>query len=356
MKILFFISKLYGGGAERVASVLLNHLCEKHNVTAAIFNNCSDTYHIDDRVNILDLSKGKRIRPYQLNRIIKCRETIKKVNPDLTISFLVGLNSCVVLANFFIQKKLILSEHTSIQAKQNIWQWLTRHILYRFASRVVLLSKSDFDHARWLKNKLFIYNSLSYGIIANNSKRGKTIVAISSQRRWHVKGFDLLIQAWAKIAPLHPDWKLQFIGANDDSKIIDMVKSFKLENQVDFLGWTDEIDKTLQTKSIYVLSSRREGFPCSLLEAMSQGCACMAFDCKTGPNEIITDGVSGLLVHNGDIDDLSVKLQLLIEDEPLRIRLGTAATEEVRRFDKGKIMQQWDELIEETTQIAQKKI
>lgn len=355
MKILFFISKLYGGGAERAASILLNHLSENHNVTVAIFNNGGKKFPINDKINILDLSKGTRIKPYQLNRIIKCRETIKKVNPNLIISFLVGMNSFVVLANFLIQKKLILSEHTSIQAKQNIWQWLTRHILYRFGSKVVLLSKSDYDYAQWLKNSLFIYNSLSCGIISSHSKREKTVVAISSQRRWHVKGFDLLIQAWAKIAPLHPDWKLQFIGANDDSKIIDMVKSFKLENQVDFLGWTDEIDKTLQTKSIYVLSSRREGFPCSLLEAMSQGCACVAFDCKTGPNEIITDGVSGLLVHNGDVDDLSVKLQLLIEDEPLRIRLGTAATEEVRRFDKGKIMQQWDELIEETTQIAQKK-
>ncbi|MBP5666908.1 MAG: glycosyltransferase [Salinivirgaceae bacterium] len=96
---------------------------------------------------------------------------------------------------------------------------------------------------------------------------------------------------------------------------------------------------------MYVLSSRREGFPCSLIEAMSQGCACVAFDCKTGPNEIITDGKSGLLARNGDINDLASKLQLLIEDETLRKKLSAGAMEEVKRLDKELIMKQWDELI-----------
>ena len=124
-----------------------------------------------------------------------------------------------------------------------------------------------------------------------------------------------------------------------------MVKKFYLENQVDFLGWTNEIDAVLQTQSIYVLSSRREGFPCSLIEAMSQGCACVAYDCKTGPNEIITDGKSGLLARDGDVDDLAEKLRLLIEDEKLRQKLSENAVEEVKRFDKELIMKQWDELI-----------
>lgn len=348
MKILVFISKLHNGGGERVASILLNHLCKKHDIEVAVFNTNKKSYPIDDKIKITDLSQGKKIRPYQLDRIVKCRRTIKSVNPDLIISFLVGLNRFVVPANFLIRKKLILSEQTSIQAKQPLWEWLTRHFLYRLASKVVLVSESDYHYAKWLKNRTFIYNPLSCSTIQNNLERGKNIAAIGSQQRWHVKGFDMLIQAWAKIAPQYPDWRLQFIGSNDDSKICGMVEAFELENHVDFLGWTDEIDKTLQTKSIYVLSSRREGFPCSLLEAMSQGCACVAFDCKTGPNEIISDGKSGLLARNGDIDDLAAKLQLLIEDENLRQRLATAATEKVRRFEKDKIMLQWDELIQLT--------
>ena len=277
MKILVFISKLYGGGAERVASLLINHLCNHHNTIVALFDD-NKTYPIDPKATITNLSsKGKKL-PYHLNMITKCRKAINDINPDLVISFMVKLNMYVLIANLFPQKKLILSEQTSIQAKQSLSRIITRHILYRLASKVVFVSRSDYNHAKWLNNKTFIYNPLSCPSYSNNKKRENTIVAIGSQRRWHVKGFDLLIMAWAKIAKSHPDWKLQFVGTLDDNKICKMVKSYNLGNQVDFPGWTDNIDKVLRTKKIYVLSSRREGFPCSLLEAMSQGCACIAFD------------------------------------------------------------------------------
>lgn len=351
MKILLFVYKLYGGGGERVASILLNHLCEKHDVTAIVFDDNAATYTLNPQIHIqkITINSHRFLHPFE--RIAKIRKAIKKNNPDIVLSFMVGLNEYVILANSFSRKKLILSEQTSIQAKQKLSRIITRHILYRFASKVVFVSESDYNYAKWLKNRTFIYNPLSCSSYSNNKERKNTIVAISSQRRWRVKGFDLLIQAWAKIAQSYPDWKLQFVGATDDNHISNLTKSYGLENRVDFLGWTDEIDKTLQTKSIFVLSSRREGFPCCLLEAMSQGCACVAFDCKTGPNEIITDGKSGLLAINGDVDDLAVKLQRLIEDELLRQKLSIGATEEVKRFDKELIMKQWDELIQLTVDI-----
>lgn len=347
MKILLFISKLYGGGAERVATTLLNHLCENHDVTVAIFNKSESTYPIDNRIKIINLSDGKKISPYQLDRIIKCRNAIKSTNPDLIISFLVGLSRFVLIANCFMRKKLILSEQTTIQTRQKPWKWLTRHFLYRLATMTVFTSESDCQYAQWLKNKTFIHNPLSCGIYtSHDQKRDNTIVAIGAQKRWNVKGFDLLIKAWAKTAPNHPEWKLQFIGAIDDNKISDMAKAYSIEKQVEFLGWSENIDKMLQSKSIYVLSSRCEGFPCSLLEAMSQGCTCLAFDCKTGPNEILSDGINGLLVHNGDIDNLATKLNQLIEDEHLRLQLSKNAIDKVHQFEYGRIMQQWDELIQ----------
>ena len=345
MKILLFVYKLSGGGGERVASILLNHLCEKHNVTAIVFSDKALTYPLNPKIEIHKITIDGPGVLHPLERIAKIRQIIKIQSPDLIISFMVELNKYVLLANLITRKKLILSEQTSIQAKQSLSKKLTRHILYRFATKVIFVSQSDCDYAKWLKNRTFIYNPLSCPTIKKDCERDKTVVAISAQRRWHVKGFDMLIHAWAKIAPSHPDWKLQFIGAINDNKIRDMVKEYNLEKRVDFLGWTDEIDNVLQTKSIYVLSSRREGFPCSLLEAMSQGCACVAFDCKTGPNEIITDGTNGLLARLGNVDDLAYKIQLLIENEPLRQQLATKATEDVRRFEKEKIMQQWDELI-----------
>lgn len=352
MKILLFVDKLFGGGAERVASILLNHLCNKHDVTAIIFNDRQPTYPIDSRIKIQKIVVDNKIRIWHpFERLIKIHKAIKTNAPDLIISFIVEQNSRVLLSNFLPKRKIIVSERTTIQKKQSIWRLFIRHILYRFASKVVFVSESDYKYAKWLKNKTFIYNPLSCEIINELPNREKTIVAISSQRRWHVKGFDLLIQAWDKIAKSHPNWELQFVGATDDNHISNLAKSYGIDNQVNFLGWSDKIDKILQTKCIYVLSSRNEGFPNSLIEAMSQGCACVAFDCKTGPNEIITDGKSGLLAINGNVDDLAVKLQRLIEDENLRQRLSISATEEVKRFDKELIMKQWDELIQLTVDI-----
>lgn len=347
MKILLFVDKLYGGGAERVASILLNHLCKKHDVTAVIFNDKMPAYPLNSLIKIQKITVNGKIRVlHPIERIIKIIKAIRQNRPDLLVSFMVELNRYTLLANAFIRREIIISEQTSIQAQQSLSREITRHLLYKLATKVVFVSKSDCDYAKWLKNKTFIFNPLSCDIINNCHQRENTIVAIGSQHRWHVKGFDLLMLAWAKIAHQHPDWELQFIGNNDDEYISNFAKSLNIDNQVDFLGWTDKIDKVLQTKSIYVLSSRREGFPCSLLEAMSQGCACVAFDCKTGPNEIITDGVSGLLVHNGNVDELVDKLQKLIDNELLRQQLSATAPEGVRMFEKEIIMRQWDDLIE----------
>jgi len=350
MKILLFVDKLFGGGAERVASILLNHLCEKHNVTAIIFNDKRPTYPLKPQILIHKINVDGKIRIlHPIERIHKIREVINQNNPDLIISFMVSLNMYVVIANCNTHTKLILTEHTTIQAKQTLFEWFTRHALYRFASKVVFVTKSDYNYAHWLKAKTCIYNPLSYPVTTSHCVREKTIIAISSLRRWYVKGFDMLIKAWAKIAQKYPDWKLHFIGATDDDKIINLAKLYKADNQVVFEGWSNEIDKIMRNTNIFVLSSRQEGFPCSLLEAMSQGCACVAFDCQTGPNEIITNGVNGLLANNGDIDDLSSKLQSLIEDENLRKQIAHNAIKDVQQFDESRIMKDWDELIEGIT-------
>lgn len=350
MKILFFINHLANGGAERTASTLLNHLCEQHKIVLITFCQKKDSYIVNQsitRKRIATDCKSKIIRT--INRIAKIRKEIKFEHPDLIISFLTHTNSYVILANLFINKKIIVSEQTSIQNSDLKWRTFTTHILYKLATKVVLTTHDDCINTYWIKNKKVIYNPLNFKNTQSNEAREKTIATIGAQHSWHIKGLDLLIEAWTKIAFLHKDWRLQFIGLNDDSHIKEMVKSRDLQKQVEFLGWTNEPDKTLRTKSIYVLSSRREGFPCSLIEAMSQGCACLAFDCKTGPNEIITDGKNGLLALNGDIDDLANKLEMLINDEQLRHRLSAGAIEEVKRFDKNVFFAEWDKLIEKVT-------
>ena len=348
MKILFFIGQLYGGGAERVAANLINHLSEQNDVIAVISHNEQESFHINQKVIVEKITYSGRFKATMtFDRIKKIRKKINDIEPDLIISFITNLNACTILANIFTKHKIIVSERTTLHRNQSFWHWFSRHILYKFADKVIFVTKSDCEHCSWLNNKTYIHNPLIFPIATNFEGREKNIIAVGWQSRWQVKGFDLLIRAWAKIAPAHPEWKLQFAGNNDDKHISNMAKRYGIDNQVEFLGWTDNIDSFLKQKSIYVLSSRNEGFPNSLLEAMSQGCACVAFDCKTGPNEIITDGVSGLLAHNLDVDDLSIKIQQLINDNNLRHKLTANATEEVKRFDKSVFFAKWDKLIED---------
>ena len=116
---------------------------------------------------------------------------------------------------------------------------------------------------------------------------------------------------------------------------------------VKWMGWKDDMEEMLKSKSIFVLISRFEACPNSLIEAMSQGCACIGSDCEGGIKEIITDGVDGLIAKSENIDDVAEKLQNLIDDEKLRRKLSAGALEKVKQFDKNVFFAKWDELIED---------
>lgn len=107
------------------------------------------------------------------------------------------------------------------------------------------------------------------------------------------------------------------------------------------------MESVFRAKSIFAITSRNEACPNSLIEAMSQGCACIGTDCDGGIKEIISDGVDGLIAKSEDVDDIAAKLQLLINDENLRRRLSAGAIEKVKQFDKNAFFAKWDNLIEE---------
>lgn len=347
MKILFFIHRMSGGGAERVASVLLNHFCEKHETYLAFTSESNNQYHIDKRIKLIHCKAESWIKGFhRILRYGKYFRAIREVNPDVIISFIVQTNGIVLLTNLLTHKKLIVSERNSTQYNNNILKKIIRGFLYPLATRVVFVAKEECDNSS-LKNKTFIHNPKHIENYDFYEKRSKSIISIGPQHKWHQKGFDLLIKAWASIESEYPDWILEILGLDDDPTIHKLITKLGINHRVSFLGWSNDVVSVLREKSIYVLSSRYEGFPNSLVEAMSQGCACIAADCHTGPKEIITNNVSGLLIPTENIDELANTLKKLISDEELRHRLSAGAVIETNRFDKNKILQQWDALIEE---------
>jgi glycosyltransferase involved in cell wall biosynthesis len=161
------------------------------------------------------------------------------------------------------------------------------------------------------------------------------------------KGFDLLIRAWAGVASAHPDWRLRICGGGDrEENLRQLVIDQGLADVIELPGRRD-LEEEMANASIFVLSSRFEGFPLVLLEAMSKGMAVVSFDCPTGPGEVVEDHRNGILVPARHVDGLAAGIIELIEDEDLRRRVGPAAVETARDYTIEAVGPRWEELFAE---------
>ncbi len=165
------------------------------------------------------------------------------------------------------------------------------------------------------------------------------------------KGYDMLIPAFAPVAEAHPEWELKLCGRGKNTRQLrDLVSELGLEGRVILDGPTDDVPGEMAQASIYALSSRFEGFPLVLIEAMSKGMACVAFDCPTGPADIVEDHRNGLLVPPRDVQALSAALMEMVSDEELRRRCGEAALETAERFTMAAIGPRWEAMMHELLQ------
>jgi glycosyltransferase involved in cell wall biosynthesis len=169
---------------------------------------------------------------------------------------------------------------------------------------------------------------------------------IAAGRLKRQKGFDLLLEAFAPVADRYPDWTLDIFGNGPQREALEQqLVDLGLAGQVRINAATSRLGEQLRGASIFVLSSRYEGFPLVLLEAMAAGLAVVSFDCPTGPGEILADGVSGLLIPREDVPALTEALVRLIVDESLRRRLAGAAPAAVVRYSPEEVGRRWEELL-----------
>jgi glycosyltransferase involved in cell wall biosynthesis len=160
------------------------------------------------------------------------------------------------------------------------------------------------------------------------------------------KGFDLLLEAFAAVAPRDPDWTLEIYGKGAGREaLLRSVDDLVLGDRVRINPPTDELGERMRRASVYVLSSRFEGFPIVLLEALAAGLAVVSFDCPTGPAEILTNDVTGLLVPAEDVEALAAALDRVMTDESLRRRLAAAAPGAVVPYSRVQIGRRWEALL-----------
>ncbi|MEU6390756.1 glycosyltransferase [Streptomyces sp. NPDC046939] len=225
------------------------------------------------------------------------------------------------------------------------YHWIKRH--YPHVDRWLALTQEDADiwAADGLHNVDFMPNALAH-LPAVPSPRTANVVC-SIGRLADQKGVDMLLDTWARVAPLRPDWELHVYGAGgDEPELRAQCAELGLDGSVRWRGRTDDVPGALAASSVFVQSSRGEGFPLALMEAMASGVPCAAFDCAPGVREIVRDGEDGLLAPVGDLDALAAHLLRLTGNPRMRDAMGERARVNVRRFSEERVLERWEELFE----------
>ncbi|TJZ42508.1 glycosyltransferase family 4 protein [Streptomyces piniterrae] len=216
---------------------------------------------------------------------------------------------------------------------------------YADTDRMLTLTREDADH--WIRQRLdnvgFMPNPLPFFPDVPSDRSRKCVVSIG--RLHEEKGVDLLLEAWAQVAPRHPDWTLRIYGSGEEAEALrKQAAELGVAASVEWMGRTGDVPGALREGSVFALSSRGEGFPLAPMEAMATAVPCVAFDVAPGVREIITDGVDGFLAPPGNITEFARHLETLISDKELRDTMGEAARENIQRFSTEEIVGRWEDL------------
>lgn len=375
MKIIYLIHATYNSaGMERILALKANYLAEKsgHQVIIITTDQRGKKayYPLSDKIICHDLGINfeeyyaypllKRIRSYLQKQTLfkkKLKKILLEEKADITISLM--SRSLAILTNIQDGSKKIYEQHFNRDYRNFLagsfiekftyqWRGVLEYKRLKKIDAFVVLTHEDAGYWGKLPNLHIIPNAITF-IPSTKAKLDDT-KCISIGRLEFQKGYDQLSQIWKYVYDKHPDWELEIWGTGKDEKKLQ--KEFShigLSENIHLKGSTNEIEKILCSSSIYVMTSRFEGFPMVLLEAMSCGLPIVAFRCPCGPQDIITDQEDGFLISPGNYQEMAEKINFLIEHEEKRKRMGENALKNIQRFSQEAVMQKWINLFQELT-------
>ena len=362
MKILFLVSSMHAGGAERVAATLSSAWARHgHRVTLVptYSGKGSLFYELDSQVRVEWLAErmGRAARTplAPLVKLKALRGLVKEEQPDVIVSFLTNVNVMAILATRGLDVPLIVCERTNPAFSSSASPTLQRlrRWLYPRASMVTVQAEASLDAMRacvpGLQRLAVVPNPLPPNLpeprTEHTEKRGRyRLVAMG--RFVPSKRFEELIALFERLAPRFPDWDLYIWGEGPlRTQLQDGLKQKGLSDRVFLPGRTSTPWAELLASDLFVLSSEVEGFPNALIEAMALGLPCVTVDCPSGPREITRDGKDAHLVPLYDESALEAALAGLMADALERERLGATAAKSVRaRYGLAQVTAQWDVL------------
>ncbi|UCA10513.1 glycosyltransferase family 4 protein [Aeromonas enteropelogenes] len=352
MNVCFFVGNInLAGGTERVASLIANEL-QARGYRVYVLNlqfGDSPFFKLSDDIKIGHLfsSAGRGVTRLPI-AIKKIRDFVIKNEIDVFVSVESMLFLYAFSALLGLKVKHICWEHFNYNVDLGKpVRRLARKLAARFADNVITLTKRDRElwlaHEKCKADIITIPNPVTVtpALEINREKR-KIFLAIG--RLTYQKGFDLLLQAWAKVSPLYPDWSLRIIGDGEDKSMLEsIVRELNINGSVELLPTTDNVSEHYQETAFFIMSSRFEGFGLVLVEAQTYGNPVVSFDCDFGPKEIILNNESGWLCEPNNIVELSEKIALAISTyrTPAYDKLSVAARVNSDRFSVGNIISSW---------------
>lgn len=354
MNIVFITSTInQKGGIERVISRLSNYFIEKLNYSVDIISVYSkeekSCFTLNEKIVVKNLGVEMPQKNSLKSRILKTKEINKKIkqtlnrdNYDIIITFQAPISNAILFNTRGLKEKIIVTEHVNYKFYGKL-----RHIInilnFKKADKLVVLTKYDQKfYSKFIKNVEIIPNAISFNSQNCCNYSTKKILAVG--RIEEAKGFDYLIDAFKLISDKYNDWKLQIIGDGSQKQILNKkVSEYGLQDRVKIEPFTKNIKQEYLQASIYALSSRIEGLPLVLLEAMECGLPIVSFDIEPAL-AVLKDGKDSLIATSFNVQEFANKLEVLMQDERERENYGNKAKKNVQEYKIDNILLKWDKL------------
>ena len=373
MKIVYFLKAFADkAGTERIFSDKMNYLARNcgYDITFITYeqSNHPMAFPLDKSISVIDLNV-RFLTIYKLTPIIRCFAKLRKlillksklnkaltqINPDYIIITTYDFDKfCCILSlpyRFVIESHICMSSVIQESRQKNviskcIAKWFDKINFRNLNKAYCLVSLTNKDKKEWEKNTnipiFIIPNFVTYfpEKIIPYSERQNRIICVG--RLTMQKGFDYLIDAWSLISNNYPEWKIDIFGHGElEEDLNKMIMYNNLESSIIIHKPTERIYEEYEHSTIFILSSRYEGFAIVLLEAMSCGVPCISFDCPNGPSDIISQGENGILVPYADINKLAESIEWMIEHNQDRQKMSENARNTAHSYTQDLIMPQW---------------
>jgi glycosyltransferase involved in cell wall biosynthesis len=374
-KIVYCTPALYmAGGVERVLTLKANYFAEQlgYDITIILTEgrNLPLFYPLSDKVKVVNLDLGfeelwhcsftKKVFLYlkkQRQFKQKLRDELMRIRPDITVSllrreinFITGIkDGSKKIGELHINR----ANYRNFDARESNFikslfsKFWMRNLVGKLQQLDKLVVLTDKDKASWveLSNVVAIPDPLSFQPSSRSELGNKRVIAVG--RYSYEKGYDMLLSAWKKVAQECPGWRLDIFGDGDKSSLEQLIESLNIDRNTCALhGRTSDIEKEYVDSSLFVCSSRFEGFGMVIVEAMVCGLPVVSFDCPWGPGSIISDGRDGVLVENANVDALADKIIQVLSAKDYMHELAQNAVDKSKKYRLESIALKWKSLFE----------